>query len=309
MKWLLLVLTLPTENASTRMRVWRALKSLGAVVLRDGVYLLPDGEAQSIGLAGVADEVSRHGGTAYVLGLAQVDYPFETLFDRTEDYARIAADVDALIARTDPENKTESLREARKLRRAYAATVEIDFFPGEAQRQTAAMLEQLDRLLSSAGAEGEPTAHPGTIRTRKRDDYQGRRWATRARPWVDRLASAWLIRRHIDPKAHFLWLASPEDCPPDALGFDFDGAEFTHVGERVSFETLLASFGLENDPALMRMARVVHVLDVGGLPVPEASGLETLLAGMRAAISNDDALLEAACTSLDYFYSALKEPT
>jgi hypothetical protein len=82
-------------------------------------------------------------------------------------------------------------------------------------------------------------------------DYRGRIWATRQRPWVDRLASAWLIRRCIDPQAKLLWLMTPSDCPADALGFDFDGATFTHVGARVTFEVLLASFGLET-PALQR---------------------------------------------------------
>lgn len=307
MKWILLVLSMPTENASTRMRVWRALKSLGAAVLRDGVYLLPDGEETTYGLSAVAEDVTTNGGSAYLLNLPTADYPFEALFDRTAEYGKIAAEVTDLITRLDAEKLNEQTREARKLRKAFAATVSIDFFPGEAQRQTASLLEHLAERLAAFDAQGEPSAHSGTISGRNVDDYQRRLWATRKRPWVDRLASAWLIRRHIDPHARFLWLASPTDCPADALGFDFDGATFSHVGERVTFETLLASFGLEHDAALMRMARIVHYLDVGGLPAPEATGLETLLAGMRAAIDDDDTLLDAACTSLDFFYSALKE--
>ncbi len=126
-------------------------------------------------------------------------------------------------------------------------------------------------------------------------------------PTGDRLASAWLIRRFIDVNASFLWLETPADCPPEALGFDFDGAAFSHVGERVTFETLLASFGLETDPMLTRMARIVHYLDVGGLLVAEAAGLEMLLAGMHASIPDDDALLDAASATFDYFSAALKE--
>jgi hypothetical protein len=133
--------------------------------------------------------------------------------------------------------------------------------------------------------------------------YQGRIWATRARPWADRLASAWLVKRCIDPQAKFLWLKSPKDCPKRAVGFDFDGAEFTHVGAKVTFEVLLASFGLNGDPALERIGTLIHFLDVGGVPVPEAAGLEALLHGARDALRDDDALLAEAGRLLDYLYA------
>ena len=135
------------------------------------------------------------------------------------------------------------------------------------------------------------------------DEYQGRTWATRRRPWVDRLASAWLIRRFIDHDARFLWLATPSDCPQDALGFDFDGAVFTHVGDRVTFETLMAAFGLEGDAALRRLAVLVHQLDVGGDPVAEASGFEAVLAGARERLADDDALLVEMSGTLDSLYA------
>ena len=122
-------------------------------------------------------------------------------------------------------------------------------------------------------------------------------------PWVDRVASAWLIRRFIDREACFLWLAAPSDCPQDALGFDFDGAAFTHVGERVTFETLLAAFGLEGDAALRRLAALVHQLDIGGDPVPEASGFEAVLAGARERLADDDALLAEMSGTLDSLYA------
>ncbi len=122
------------------------------------------------------------------------------------------------------------------------------------------------------------------------------------------MASSWLIRRFIDRKAKFLWLATPADCPPDALGFDFDGATFTHVApannapERVTFEVLMASFGLESDPALAKIGAIVHCLDVGGLPVAEAAGIEAVLAGLRAAAPDDDLLLKEASRVFDGLY-------
>ncbi|KAB2873555.1 MAG: chromate resistance protein, partial [Burkholderiaceae bacterium] len=123
--------------------------------------------------------------------------------------------------------------------------------------------------------------------------YRGRVWATRRRPWVDRLASAWLIRRFIDPLARFVWLESPADCPKRAIGFDFDGATFTHSGAMVTFETLLASFDLQT-PALLRLGVLVHALDLGGVIPPEAAGVERVLAGMQEAIADDDRLVLAA---------------
>ena len=123
-------------------------------------------------------------------------------------------------------------------------------------------------------------------------------WATRQRPWVDRLACAWLIRRFIDHRAKILWLEKPEQCPADALGFDFDGARFSHVGAKVTFEVLLASFGLES-PALARLGGLVHFLDVGGVQPPEAAGVESALAGMQTAITDDDALLASVSAVFD----------
>jgi hypothetical protein len=140
-------------------------------------------------------------------------------------------------------------------------------------------------------------------------EYQKRVWATRKSPWIDRLASAWLIKRFIDRDARFAWLERPSALPKKAVGFDFDGAEFTHVKNRVTFEVLLATFSLENDAALQSIAKAVHFLDVGGIPVPDAKGLETVLKGIREKAKNDDALAAEAMRILDLFYSAYSQKT
>jgi hypothetical protein len=116
------------------------------------------------------------------------------------------------------------------------------------------------------------------------------------------MASAWLIRRFIDRKAKFLWLENPRKCPKTAVGFDFDHAAFTHMGGRVSFEVLATSFGLDGDPALARIGAIVHCLDVGGVPVAEAAGIEAVLSGLRAAASDDDKLLVDAGRIFDGLY-------
>jgi hypothetical protein len=118
------------------------------------------------------------------------------------------------------------------------------------------------------------------------------------------VASAWLIRRFIDPEARFVWLRAPQDCPADAIGFDFDGAMFTHTENRVTFEVLLASFDLDIDPALTRLGILVHALDVGGVPVPEAAGFEAILTGARASYADDDQILAAMTPVLDALYIA-----
>lgn len=181
----------------------------------------------------------------------------------------------------------------RKLRKAFSQLAAIDFFPGVLKAQTDSTLQALETAISRALSSDEPSAHDETIIRLERSEYLGRRWATRKRPWVDRLACAWLIRRFIDADAQFLWLESPSDCPTDALGFDFDGARFSHVGQRVSFETLIESFAVEQ-PGLSRLAAVVHYLDVGGSQPSEAPGIERVLAGLRESIGDDDQLTTVA---------------
>lgn len=291
--WLLLVLGLPTANATERMRAWRALKACGSAVLRDGVYLLPDHAAGREALEAIEREVLAINGTAYLVSIREPEERFMALFDRGEEYARLREDIANCLDELTGENALQTARHVRKLRKAFSQLAAIDFFPGEARQLTESALQALETAISRALSADEPSSHEEPIAPLARADFQGRRWATRKRPWVDRLASAWLIRRFIDPTAEILWLDAPHDCPADALGFDFDGAAFSHVGQRVTFETLLASFQLES-PALLRIAAVVHYLDVGGNQPPEASGIERVLAGLRDSIVDDDQLLQAA---------------
>lgn len=312
MNWLLLIITLPTENATARMRAWRALKASGAAVLRDGVYLIPESERAVETLTKVEQDIGASGGTAYLLEVGgYADYPFATLFDRTGDYHKLADDIMACGAGFESTASSDRARRIRKLRNAYDALIAIDFFPNEAQRQVSVLLNALEARQASALSPDEPTGKAGTVAPLDRNAFKASRWATRKQLWVDRIGSAWLIRRFIDPQARFLWLDTPGDCPSDALGFDFDGASFTHVespsGLMVTFETLMASFGLSHDPALQRLAQIVHCLDVGGLPVPEAAGLERLLAGIRARTSDDDSLLNDAGRVFDDLYLAFRQ--
>lgn len=306
--WRLLVISLPSNRATPRMRVWRALKALGAAVLRDGVYLLPENQPTLAAFTQQAQEVVRSGGMAQVLRVevpdAEQDRQFRALFDRAGDYARIMQLARKLKSGLGPRRRKATVRSMNKLRRDYESIHATDYFPGPATAQAGELLAELEMALV---APGEPHSQAGRIQRLSRKDYRGRSWATRARPWVDRLASAWLIKRFIDPKARIVWLKDIKACPRRALGFDFDGATFSHVGARVTFEVLLASFALEDDIGLERLGQLVHYLDVGGVPVPEAAGLETILNGARLQHVDDDRLLAEAAKTFDYLYNTFSQ--
>lgn len=301
MNWLTLVLSMPTENATARMRAWRALKSCGAAVLRDGVYLLPRQDGNDSRLTSIAQDVRDSGGNAYLLR-TEVDADeqggYQALFDRSADYAELMKELAQVHSLLTPDSAMDTLKQARKLRKRFVQISLIDFFAGEAQKQADYALRDLEEGANRALSPDEPHAADSAIPHLSAAEYRSRTWATRARPWVDRLASAWLIRRCIDPDARILWLPSPADCPSDALGFDFDGAAFSHVGAKVTFETLAAAFRLQS-PALDRLGSIVHYLDAGGVQPAEAAGVEQVLAGLRETITDDDRLLALASSVFD----------
>ena len=312
--WLLLVVSLPTDGATARMRIWRALKALGCIALRDGAYLMPGGAERTQALQDLADECIRERGNAWLMDvLPRVEGESQAwlqLFDRSNEHAELRKswkEANRGLASLAP---AELTRLQRKLQREFDALKGIDFFPGDAAAESDAAWADFCRRIESLLSPGEPEETEGSIPRLDATQYQGRTWATRRKLWVDRVASAWLIRRFIDSQARFRWLASPSDCPKSALGFDFDGARFTHVGNLVTFETLMVSFGLDGDPGLQRLATIVHQLDVGGEPVPEAIGFEAVMAGARERLSNDDALLAEMSTVLDSLYAHFgRQPT
>jgi hypothetical protein len=307
MMWSILFLALPTRPNAVRVRAWRALKAQGCVALRDGAYLLP-ATHQAL-FEPIAADARQHGGTAMVLLLSPQDDrqrdELLALFDRAGAYAQWRDTASALLAELAALGETEARRRLRTVAEALQSLRRIDYYPGAAAAQAQAEFDNLRATLDATISKGEPRFRPGhgmaLLDLRK---FQGKRWATRARPWVDRLACAWLIRRFIDPQARFVWLADARQAPRDALGFDYDGARFTHVGARVTFEVLLASFGLDRDPRLQRIGATVHHLDAGGIPTAEAAGLESVLAGLRELHADDDALVAAAASVFDALHAA-----
>jgi len=301
-----LVLSLPTRNSTLRMRLWRALKDTGCGVLRDGVYALPR-DADASALAKVESDVRASGGFAMTLELkprsADQLLDIRRLFDRSVDYGALVTRIAETKASLPRLGARRAQTAIRRLERAMEKLSRIDFFPGEAKQQTSAALGDLKAAYQEMHGGGEPRFSQRALRKVSDGRYRKRVWATRKAPWVDRLASAWLIKRFIDREASFAWIARPSECPKKAVGFDFDGAEFTHVKNRVTFEVLLATFDLEKDAALAKIGAAVHFLDVGGIPAADAKALEAMLKGAKEKARSDDALLAEAMRIFDLLYS------
>ncbi len=303
-----LVLSLPTRDSTVRMRVWRALKGTGCGVLRDGLYLLPPDAPTLATFTEVESQVRSAGGFATVVDLglktrAQRDHA-RTLFDRSKGYGELVDRIHearASLARLGPRKAQTAVQ---RFERAFEELAAIDFFPGEAKAQAGDALQALQDEARRLDAPGEPQALRGRVKRVEPAKYRGRVWATRKEPWIDRLASAWLIKRFIDKGARFAWIDHPRACPRNAVGFDFDGAPFTHVGSRITFEVLIASFGLGDDPALASIASAVHFLDAGGIPVADARGLETVLRGITLTARDDDERVSKANGVFDQLYAA-----
>lgn len=307
--WLMLVASLTGRSPAPRMRLWRALKAAGAAALRDGVYVLPATDSAWALFRTQASEVIDAGGTAQALPFTatgpEQDAELRAAFDRTSAYAEGLERLASLLAELPGLSEIEGRRRLAGLRRELEGIVAIDFFPGSARDQIEVALRDAEQAANARFSPDEPHAAKGAIPRRDVGDYHGRVWATRQHLWIDRVASAWLIRRFIDPEARFLWLIKPTDCPQGALGFDFDRATFTHVGHRVSFEVLVASFGLDRDPGLVRLGRLIHYLDIGGVPMPDAAGLASVMTGARARRrDDDDALLQDMTMVFDCLYAA-----
>jgi hypothetical protein len=303
-----LLTSLPTGNSTLRMRVWRALKNTGCGVLRDGVYVLPVDASRAPALVEAESAVRAAGGFAMTVELhvktaTQLEQVHK-LFDRGREYGDLVQRIGAAKAALQRLGKRKADTLVQRLRRSFEELVEIDFYPGQAQSQAKEAMSALEREMQRLFSEGEPRSAKGKVRRLNPAEYRNRTWATRKDLWVDRLASVWLIKRFIDRNARFVWIDHPRDRPKGAIGFDFDGARFTHVENRVTFEVLLTSFGLADDQALRSLGDAVHFLDTGGIPVADAKGLETILRGIKGKARSDEEMALEANKVFDLFYSA-----
>jgi hypothetical protein len=307
-KWLVYVASFSTDDPAARMRVLRTLESLGCAVLREGVYVLPDNRANRQGLQRLSEHMTRINGSAHVLQVTHFDagqgQTFRSLFDRTGKYHELIKAVEGLRAGFGISEPSAIARVLNKQRREFEAISALDFF-------TSPVREKAEQVLRETEAEVRKRMFPDAPKaggvTQTGRYYFKRVWATRKPLWADRLASAWLIRRFIDPEATLLWLDKGQGCPSTAVGFGFEGATFSNSRDKVTFQELLASFSLDKSETLARIGTLVHFLDTGREPVAEAAGVETLLQGARRRSNSDEELFSESEKTFDLLYEAYFE--
>ncbi len=309
-QWLILTATLPTHPSALRVRVWRALKATGAGTLREGVYVLPDSAPSANSLWDIERTIAGAGADAYMLVVTARDevqeQSFRALFDRTDVYAELLQSIKEVRGTIKKSTEAELHKSLRILEQQLQAIQASDFFPGKADEKASSALAALRRQVELHLSPGEPASAAADLQRLETEDFQRRTWATRKRPWVDRLATAWLVHRFVDRAPKFIWLEDPKKCPAKALGYDFDGARFTHVGDKVTFEVVAATFSLDDDPGIRGVGQLVHYIDIGGIPVDEAPGFELLVRGLQAQHKADHALLTAALPLFDTLYAAMR---
>ena len=306
-RWLLLLHQIPKKPDYLRVKVWRRLQRLGAVSIKNAVYALPRSEERNEDLQWVMREIVAGGGEAtlveanLVQGLRDVEV--EALFNkaRDADYEELVVEIRAagkLLPRRGKlkdgvRRKLET--EIERLRRRLEEIAAIDFFHASSRETASGLLEELRCKLA---------AEPVVAVEEEREKYRGRTWVTRKGIHVDRMASAWLIRRFIDPAANFKWVAPKGYLPADGeLRFDMYEAEFTHVGNLCSFEVLMQRTG-QKDRALQALAEIVHDIDIKDerYQRPETAGVASLVAGIALTSADDDERLARASAALDQLY-------
>ena len=310
-RWLLLVHTLPTRPSNLRVRTWRRLQQLGALPLKQAAYVLPDSPATREDFQWLKAEIEAARGEASVFTAEAVDAVSDAAlveeFRASSEGAYQALERNAarLLKHVPRHGRvvrdTTSQRRAVQRVRERLATIErIDFFGAPGRNAIETTLQQIDERLNP-----QPSASPARRSVASRDGYQGRLWVTRPRPGVDRMASAWLIKRFVDADARFDFVTDHAAAPPGSLAFDMVGVEYTHRGDRCTFEVLCDAFGLR-EAALSRVAEVVHDLDLKDerYGAPETATLGVVIDGLQLAHRDDHRLLAGGSGLFEALYQS-----
>jgi len=295
--WLLLIHQLPAKPAYLRVKIWRRLQGIGAIAVKNAVHVLPMNEETQEDFQWLLREIEQGGGEALICEARLIDglsdQEIRALFDkaRDADYAQLVKDARALAKALRPNPKSSALADGRaqvaRLRKRLADIVAIDFF-GAIGRETAEeTIRTLEARLNEDGVvKGKETTQSAA---RPPETLRNRTWVTREGVYIDRIASAWLIRRFIDPEAQFKFVSGKGYRPKqDELRFDMFEAEFTHEGDKCTFEMLLHRCGLK-DGALRAIAEIIHDIDLkdGKFGRTEVAGIRTLIEGIGATTSDD----------------------
>ncbi len=314
MKWLFLVHQIQTPRSRERVKIWRLTKKVGAVLYRNSVYVLPFDKERLEDFQWLCQQIKdAHGEASIFVSAANDEKENREVRDlfmraREEEYVKLIAGAERLSERIQNLKAQQRLsksvlkrllKEAKALGEALTEIQRVDFFGAPSGKKASSALERLKFQLAAF----EPSPESATpLKHYARKNFQGKIWTTRAHIHIDRLGSAWLIRRFIDPKAKFVF-APETQLPKNAIPFDVLGAEFSHHGEDCTFETLLQAFQLR-DKALVIIAAIVHDIDMKDQKFgrPEAAGLDTVVRALADALKDDHRILETGAGILDALY-------
>lgn len=311
-RWLLLIHQLPPKPNYFRVKIWRRLQRLGAVAVKNSVYVLPKTDQAQEDFQWVLREIVEGGGEAslcearFVQGLS--DEQVEELFHvaRSSDYSQIAEEARRIAnsipanLRVEDERRAGAESEVDRLKRRLVEVVAIDFFGAPGREAAEGLVSGLEARLHPAGP-GMPSATPAKARL---EELHGRTWVTRKGIHIDRMASAWLIRRFVDAEARFKFVPARGYRPePRELRFDMFEADFTHEGDRCTLEILIERIGV-NEPGLKPIAAIVHDIDLkdSKFARPETAGIDRLIAGIAMAHKDDETRLSRASAVFDDLY-------
>jgi hypothetical protein len=316
MRWLTLLISLPASPSRHRVAAWRKLRRMGAVNLRGAAWILPETADTTELFQWLVQEIRSGKGDAILLHVDQIepltDEQLRRLFDqaRAAEYQPVIRGCREVVAQLDrhraaPHTGLHAIKtKAEGIKRELDRVQSTDYFDSRAGEGARAAWEALAKRLATAESRGAPASR------RRRADLPpaGSTWVTRPRPHIDRIASAWLIKRFIDPQAKFLF-ADPADAAKKGVPFDILGADFGHQGEDCTFETLLKRSGLK-DRRLQAMAEIVHEADLhdGKFARTETSGVDLALRGLATTIHEDHELLDRGMGVFDGLYAAMKRP-
>lgn len=318
-EWLLFFYSIPSKPVSNRMKIWRMLVKAGAVQFKGSVYILPASDDHYELFQWLVSSAAGMKGEAAFVRVSEIetmkDAEIIELFDqqRDKDYLDIGMRLDELENKIGSIKKGTEARNYKKIKndvgritKDFHDIARIDFFTSKGQKE----LEHRLKIISSEIADmttGESVNPVLVVIKRYAAEYQCKTWVTRKRPFIDRIASAWLIKRFIDKKAAFSFIdeSEIEGLGKDSIAYDMVGAEFTHVGDMCTFEVLLKSFGLK-DKALGILAEIVHQLDVQDdrYRQPAAEGLREILDGIRRTVNDDHEALDKGMNIFEMLYTA-----
>jgi hypothetical protein len=306
--WLFLLFNLPAKQSSGRVKVWRRLKKFGAIQLKTSTYVLPDEPVQYERFQWLAKEIVDTGGEATLVRVKDIEgmphAAIVALFNeaRAREYDELSEPLNLLIkgSKTRKQSPDNFSNQLQKLRQRYQETRDIDYFQSSRG-------EDLQRLLQKAEALESPKKRPEPTTRLRVEDYRDKMWLTRPRPEIDRVGSAWLIHKFIDPNAKFVFANTPAEFPK-AIPYDMFEVEFSHHGDQCTFETLIQRFGIR-DRAVLRLAEFIHDADVEDDKFHriEGFGVEQIFKGWAKKGLTDQDILSKGFECFDALYAQFKK--